>query len=35
MDEQLEIYVENMDWQLSKMVNGVQELDDEQMTQGG
>ena len=32
MDKQLDIYIENMEWQISKMVDGIQELTDEQMT---
>jgi hypothetical protein len=32
MDEQLAIYVENMEWQIGKMVDGIQELRDAQMT---
>ena len=31
MDKQLEIYIENMEWQISKMVDGIHELSDEQM----
>lgn len=32
MDEQLATYIENMEWQMGKLLGGIQELTDEQMT---
>ena len=32
MDEQLVTYIENMEWQIGKMLDGIQELTKEQMT---
>jgi hypothetical protein len=32
MDEQLGYYIENMEWQMGKLLDGVRELDAEQMT---
>jgi hypothetical protein len=32
MDEQLATYIENMEWQMTKMLDGIQDLSDEQMT---
>ena len=32
MDKQLDTYIENMEWQIAKMLDGIQDLSDEQMT---